>query len=77
MTENIDKLIQNVTRNANNTSGVQDSEEGRYHLEFHTGGFCLWNYHGKVWQVLQQFALPIKTKRKMMWELSVCGISFD
>ena len=41
VTENIDELLQNVTRNENNTSRVQESEEGRFHIELHNGVFCL------------------------------------
>ena len=77
ITEKIEKVLRNVTRNANTTDGVQESEEGRYHIGLNTEGFCLCKYHEKFWQVPQQFALPTKTKRKRVWELWVCGISFN
>jgi hypothetical protein len=77
VTEKIDQVLRSVvqeqqpgTNTETNRVGVIEESD-----EMGVGGFQLWNYDGKFWQVPKDFALPGRTKRKRAWELWISGMT--
>ena len=74
VTEKIDQVLRSVVQQPSSTENVRVDiiEESD---EMGVGGFQLWSYDGKFWQVPKDFALPGRTKRKRAWELWISGMT--